>query len=156
MDLAFNAVAWRLGKKSDQQKKVATKDAGILNCCTLFSYAFWRVGSAFGDGTIGAVTLLYTEDFGMSMSTIAMLRAASKCLDFGVGFVIAWWSDNMQSRFGRRKPFIVVGATVGAAGAYMLGTPPASFAAPKPKPVGIGENALCYAAVRRPPPPLPA
>ena len=72
MDLAFNAVAWRLGKKSDQQKKVATKDAGILNCCTLFSYAFWRVGSAFGDGTIGAVTLLYTEDFGMSMSTIAM------------------------------------------------------------------------------------
>ena len=37
-----------------------------------------------------------------------MCIAICKCLDFLIGFVIGYASDNLKSRWGRRKPFIMI------------------------------------------------
>jgi Na+/melibiose symporter-like transporter len=57
---------------------------------------------------------LYVQYSGLSMVTVGFiltaLRVADAIIDPGIGFL----SDRTRSRFGRRKPFIVLGGLIGA------------------------------------------
>ena len=39
-----------------------------------------------------------------------MLVATLKCCDLFIGMMVGYYSDNCKSKYGRRKPFIAIGA----------------------------------------------
>ena len=54
------------------------------------------------------VRAYYIDGLGVTPKALAMLIAICKCLDFLIGFGIGYSSDKLNTRWGRRKPFIAV------------------------------------------------
>lgn len=46
----------------------------------------------------------------MAPATLAMVVSVLKCADLFVGMMVGYYSDNCTSSYGRRKPFIGLGA----------------------------------------------
>lgn len=67
--------------------------------------------------------LLYAEHTQATTATIGALLMLSRVFDTITDPLIGWLSDRTQSRFGRRKPWIVCGAVLCAAGVWFLFTP---------------------------------
>ena len=82
---------------------------------TKFAYSFFRLPMSGIDFTLrtGARQDMWINTIGMTLSTQAMLVAACKSLDFLLGFVIGRASDNLRTRWGRRRPFIAICFPIG-------------------------------------------
>lgn len=80
-----------------------------LSCCQKVTYAFPR-GATTGMGLQlqQTVRAYYIDGLGVTPKALAMLIAICKCLDFLIGFGIGYSSDKLNTRWGRRKPFIAV------------------------------------------------
>jgi GPH family glycoside/pentoside/hexuronide:cation symporter len=66
----------------------------------------------------------YADVVGVSLGYLAIAIAAARALDALSDPLVGWLSDRSRSRFGRRRPFIALGAPVCALAFYALFTPP--------------------------------
>ena len=66
----------------------------------------------------------YTAVLGLSGSLVGAAAAISLVVDAGVDPLLGSWSDNTRSRWGRRIPFMIVGAPLVAIGLGLLFSPP--------------------------------
>lgn len=85
-------------------------DGDKLPRFTKFTYSLFRLPMSGIDFTLrtGARQDLWINTIGMTLGTQAMLVAVCKSVDFLLGFIVGRASDNVQTRWGRRLPFIFV------------------------------------------------
>ncbi|MBT4741187.1 MAG: hypothetical protein HOO09_12445, partial [Rhodospirillaceae bacterium] len=91
--------------------------------------AGWAAGTVGSSTLLGAMSLLVlfylTEYLGIPPAVAGTLIFISRLWDIGATLLIGQWSDRTQSRWGRRVPFLVIGAPLAALAYAML------FAAPE-------------------------
>ena len=75
---------------------------------------------------LAMATPIFSVKLGMSPALLGISMAVAKALGALVSPVVGARSDNLRSRWGRRKPFMAVGALVGAVAMPLLWCPPAS------------------------------
>ncbi|MBS1107266.1 MAG: transporter, partial [Deltaproteobacteria bacterium] len=66
----------------------------------------------------------YSDVVGVSLGYLAIAIAAARALDALSDPLVGWLSDRSRSRFGRRQPFIALGAPICALAFYALFAPP--------------------------------
>ena len=92
-----------------------------LSKCIMSAYGFLRTPISGFDLTVRpARTAVYTQALGMPVLTQAMIVAVAKSFDFLIGFIVGAWSDNLSTRFGRRKPFIAIAFPIGCVCMFLL------------------------------------
>ena len=102
-----------------------------LSLKTKIVYALPRLACSLFSLHISSKARKYYTDGepGISPTTLAMLVATLKCADLLIAMVVGYWSDNMQSKYGRRKPFIAVGAPLWCLSVIMLCLAPSGLSA---------------------------
>ena len=68
-----------------------------------------------------------SQGFGLSLGFVALTLALSRVFDGLTDPIIGFMSDRSQSRWGRRKPFILFGTPLFLAGVWLLWIPPIEF-----------------------------
>lgn len=104
----------------------ATATTGRLRAQTLTFYAL--PAFAFAMPTIPVyvyLPALYAQDYGLGLTTVGLALLLARALDVVTDPPIGIVSDRFASRFGRRKPWIVVGAVLAAVALVQLFQPPA-------------------------------
>ncbi len=71
----------------------------------------------------GILPTLYAERFGIDLALIGGLLLAARVFDAVIDPAIGYFSDRTRSRFGPRKPWIVVGFTITLAATVLLFRP---------------------------------
>jgi len=66
----------------------------------------------------------YTQTLGLSLSAVGGFMLASRLFDVVIDPILGRWSDTTRTRFGRRKPFMVLGTPIFMIGAWMVFMPP--------------------------------
>ena len=66
----------------------------------------------------------YSDVVGVPLGFLAIAIAAARALDALSDPLVGWLSDRSRSRFGRRRPFIALGAPLCALAFYALFAPP--------------------------------
>ncbi len=69
----------------------------------------------------------YSDVVGVSLGYLAIAIAAARALDALSDPLVGWLSDRSRSRFGRRRPFIALGAPLCALAFYALFAPPVTL-----------------------------
>jgi glycoside/pentoside/hexuronide:cation symporter, GPH family len=86
--------------------------------------AGWASGTIGSSTALGAMSLLVlfylTEYVGLSPALAGLLIFVSRLWDVFASFTVGQWSDRTQSRWGKRVPFLLVGAPVTALAYFML------------------------------------
>lgn len=104
----------------------------------------WALGSLSMSAMFQATSVLllkYMVDFvGLAAATAGLLIGASKIYDAVVDPMIGMLSDRTRSRWGRRRPYILLGSIVSAASFWLLFSLPATL--PEPAKVGVALVAL--------------
>ena len=70
---------------------------------------------------------LYAGSFGLSLATVGFLLMLVRWTDVVTDPIIGVWSDRIRTRFGRRKPFVLVGTPIFMAAIWFLFVPPFAF-----------------------------
>ena len=65
----------------------------------------------------------YAGELGLGLAAISTVLLMSRLTDFFTDPLIGWLSDRTQTRFGRRRPFVVIGLPVMMLGIYKLFMP---------------------------------
>ena len=92
---------------------------GISNW-TAAGWASGTIGSSTMLGAMGLLVLFFlTEYVGINPAVAGTLIFLSRLWDIAASLIVGQWSDRATSRWGRRVPFLIVGAPV-AAMAYTL------------------------------------
>ena len=98
-----------------------------LSWVTRFSYAFPAMALAvIGIPVYVYLPKFYSDTMGISISTVGMLLMAVRIFDALTDPVIGYASDKISTRFGRRKPFIALGAAGLSISILFLFIPPVS------------------------------
>jgi len=71
----------------------------------------------------------YAKHTGISLATIGLIFLATRIFDAVTDPMIGYLSDRFNTRFGRRKPWVFVGALMAAVSTYFLFTPSAEAGA---------------------------
>lgn len=101
---------------------------GPLSWGTRFAYAFPAMALAvIGIPVYVYLPKFYTDTMGMSMSAVGILLMAVRIFDALTDPVIGYVSDNISTRFGRRRPFIAFGAAGLSLSILFLFKPPLFF-----------------------------
>ena len=58
---------------------------------------------------------------------LSVIRALAKAIDFTISFVVGFVSDKMDTKWGRRLPFIAFGSIVAPVSMWFLASPPMSL-----------------------------
>jgi glycoside/pentoside/hexuronide:cation symporter, GPH family len=66
----------------------------------------------------------YAKDFGLPLQMVGLILFATRITDVITDPLIGTWSDRTRSRFGRRKPFMLLGMPVLMVSAWMVFAPP--------------------------------
>jgi GPH family glycoside/pentoside/hexuronide:cation symporter len=86
------------------------------------------------------LTIFYSDVVLVPLGWIALVKALSRAFDAMTDAVMGWVSDRTRSRFGRRRPYMAVGAPAAALAFVALFAPPAHLT-----PTGAGVWLLaCY------------
>jgi len=64
--------------------------------------------------TFGQAMTIFTIGFGLNPAIVGTCTALPRLVDGVIDPIIGHWSDNTHTRWGRRKPFMIGGAFVGA------------------------------------------
>lgn len=75
------------------------------------------------------LTPVYSDaaGFGLNLGLVGLMLALSRLFDGITDPVIGFWSDRIRTRWGRRKPFILVGLPIFVLGVWLLWIPPIEF-----------------------------
>ncbi|MEI7898745.1 MAG: MFS transporter [bacterium] len=97
----------------------------------------WGMGG-FADilviqGVGASVSTIYTNALGINAALVGLACAIPRFLDFVTDPLIGHLSDNTRSRWGRRRPWMLLGLIVSAVLGVLLWHPPASTSAPAPE-----------------------
>ena len=97
---------------------------------SLFSLIAYS-GPAIPLAMLGLPLILYLPPFyagelGMDLAAVGIVFALARMWDAVIDPLIGYWSDKTGGRFGRRKPWLVVGAPLWMLGVYALLSPPES------------------------------
>ncbi|HKI73070.1 MAG TPA: MFS transporter [Pseudomonadales bacterium] len=68
-----------------------------------------------------------TDGFGLTLGLVGLIITLSRFTDVITDPLIGLLSDKVRTRWGRRKPFILVGTPIYAAGIWLLFVPPFAF-----------------------------
>jgi Na+/melibiose symporter-like transporter len=68
-----------------------------------------------------------TEGFGLSLGLVGLMITLSRFTDVVTDPIIGFLSDRWHSKWGRRKPFMVIGMPIFAVGVWLLFVPPVTF-----------------------------
>lgn len=68
-----------------------------------------------------------SSGFGLSLAVVATLITLSRLTDVITDPIIGFLSDKLRTRWGRRKPFVLLGTPIYAAGMYLLFLAPDGF-----------------------------
>ncbi|HVY85445.1 MAG TPA: MFS transporter [Caulobacterales bacterium] len=68
----------------------------------------------------------YGQSVGLSLNDVGLYLLVSRLLDVIINPVLGRWSDNTRTRFGRRKPWMLIGVPVTMAGSWLVFMPPES------------------------------
>ncbi|MCZ6710320.1 MAG: MFS transporter [Gammaproteobacteria bacterium] len=74
------------------------------------------------------IPAFYSQNLGLSLATVGVLIALSRLTDVVTDPAIGIASDRWQGRFGRRKPWMVIGMPLKVLSLWMLFVPSSSFA----------------------------
>ncbi len=66
----------------------------------------------------------YAQELGISLNAVGGFLLVSRLFDVFIDPMLGRWSDNTHSRFGRRKPWIVIGVPITMVGAWLVFMPP--------------------------------
>jgi GPH family glycoside/pentoside/hexuronide:cation symporter len=112
--------------------EVSQKQQG-LNLKGILGYAHGRIAESILTNTISIMALpIYSIGLGISPGLIGLAIGVPRLWDGLIDPSIGYWSDNTRSRFGRRKPFLVIGLILAALCYALLWSPP----------IGIGKTAV--------------
>lgn len=93
----------------------------------------WLYGAPSFAGAAVAIPILvhmpkfYSDEILVPVGWIAMAIAMARALDAITDPVMGWLSDRTRSRFGRRRPWIAIGAPLCAAALVAMFSPPTSL-----------------------------
>ena len=75
------------------------------------------------------LTPVYADSagFGLSLGFVGLVLALSRVFDGITDPIIGFLSDRIRTRWGRRKPFILIGMPIFMLGVYLLWIPPIEF-----------------------------
>jgi GPH family glycoside/pentoside/hexuronide:cation symporter len=73
------------------------------------------------------LTIFYSDTILVPLGFIALIKALARALDAITDPMMGWASDRTRSRFGRRRPWIALGAPLCAVAFYLMFTPPAEL-----------------------------
>ncbi len=68
-----------------------------------------------------------SQGFGLSLAFVGLVLALSRVFDGLTDPLIGFYSDRIRSRWGRRKPFLLIGLPIYMAGVWLLWVPPIEF-----------------------------
>ena len=110
------------------RKSVHAHQDGKLPTSQKVIYGFPR-GTTQGMALLLQTTVrfFYIEGLGLKAESMAVAIAVCKSLDFLIGFAVGYATDNLKSRWGRRKPFIAVGFPLWIAVMLAINNPPESL-----------------------------
>jgi GPH family glycoside/pentoside/hexuronide:cation symporter len=93
---------------------------------TKFTWALGSLGDNYAGNTIGQLKdPVYTVALGISPELVGWALSLPRLLDAFFDPVVGHWSDNWRGRWGRRRPFIFVGALALGLTMTLLWLPPA-------------------------------
>lgn len=105
-------------------------DPPPLRYGALLAYALPGLPLALlGAAMLVFVPKLYAEDIGLGIAVSGLVLTAARVWDIVVGPLLAVFLDRAQTRFGRRRPWPIVGYAVIMVASYMLFLPPAGAGA---------------------------
>ncbi len=67
------------------------------------------------------------EGFGLALGFVGFLVMASRLFDGFTDPFIGFWSDRLRTKWGRRKPFLIIGTPIYMVGLWFLWIPPFEF-----------------------------
>jgi len=73
------------------------------------------------------LTIFYSDVVLVPLGYIALVKAVARAFDALTDPLMGWLTDHTQSRWGRRRPWMLVGAPLAAAAFLMLFSPPATL-----------------------------
>ena len=73
------------------------------------------------------ITAFYSQNLGLSLATVGLLLALSRVPDIITDPLIGIASDRLRSRFGRRKPWMILGMPLKVLSLWMLFVPNSEF-----------------------------
>lgn len=73
------------------------------------------------------LTIFYSDTILVPLGFIAIVKAVARAMDAITDPLMGWLSDRTRSRWGRRRPWIAVGAPLAAIAFYAMFTPPEQF-----------------------------
>ena len=68
-----------------------------------------------------------SDGFGLSLAVVGLLIGLSRISDVVTDPLIGYWSDRWKTRWGRRKPWVLIGTPIFALGMWFLFIPPFEF-----------------------------
>ncbi len=68
-----------------------------------------------------------SDGFALSLGFVGLMLALSRVFDGLTDPLIGFYSDRIRTRWGRRKPFILIGTPIFVAGVWLLWVPPFEF-----------------------------
>lgn len=96
---------------------------------TLISYASIAIPLAMlGLPLYIYLPTFYTQDVGLSVTIVGIILFLSRLTDVITDPIIGIYSDRYESKYGKRKPFIVLGSLILAGSFYALVHPPVEYA----------------------------
>lgn len=70
---------------------------------------------------------IYAGNYGLSLATVGLLLMLIRITDVVTDPIVGVWSDRVRTRFGRRKPFVLLGTPLYVTAAWFLFFPPIEF-----------------------------
>lgn len=70
------------------------------------------------------LTIFYSDTILVPLGLIALVKAVARALDAITDPIMGWLSDRTRTRWGRRRPWMAVGAPLASLSFYLMFTPP--------------------------------
>ncbi len=108
----------------------SSSGAGRLGWRTLLSFGLPALPlTVVGVPLVLLVVPLYAQDLGISAASVALVFALARLFDGVIDPAVGMLSDRFSSRFGRRRPWVVLGTPVLVTGIWLVFLPGATSSA---------------------------
>lgn len=119
-----------MSDSTDSTNSTDSTEGGNLTKLQLASYSAPATPLALvGLPLVAYVPAIYadTDGFGLSLGLVGLMITLSRFTDVITDPIIGFLSDRWRSKWGRRKPFMIIGMPIFGAGVWLLFVPPVTF-----------------------------